>query len=123
VVMETAGAGDALDTAIGIQASEPLALDRSNPASLHNALDQALKAQDYGPLSPPQRLRNCLTANGGGAPLGSLPLGALEVTLEGRRGVLLVLPTDQAGQVRLLVVGPSCNSANPSRIADQLMIR
>ncbi|MGQ0776457.1 MAG: hypothetical protein ACT4NY_18860 [Pseudonocardiales bacterium] len=118
VVMETAGAGDALDTAIGIQASEPLALDRSNPASLHNALDQALKDQDYGPLSPPQRLRNCLTANGGGA-----PLGALEVTLEGRRGVLLVLPTDQVGQVRLLVVGPSCNSANPSRIADQLMIR
>ncbi|MGH3930728.1 MAG: hypothetical protein ACRDTF_12200, partial [Pseudonocardiaceae bacterium] len=73
---------------------------------------------DYGPLSAPQRLRSCLTTHGGGT-----PLGALEVTYEGSRGVLLVLPTDRPAQVRLLVVGPSCNSANPSRIADQFLTR
>lgn len=120
-VPDSAGAplaGDALDSAIGIQAAEPLAVTGSNPASLHSALDQALKAQDYGPLSSPQRLRNCLAAHGGGA-----PQGALEVTYAGSRGVLLVLPTDRPAQVRLLVVGPSCNSADPSRIADHLLTR
>lgn len=121
VQLDTAGtplAGDALDTAIGIQSSEPLALTHGN---LRDALGQALEARDYGPLSPPQRLRNCLTANGV-AP-GGAPLGALEVTQDGRRGVLLVLPTDRIEQVRLLVVGPNCGSGNPSRMADYLMIR
>lgn len=118
VTLRTTGApltGDALGTAIGIQSAEPLVL---TPGNLHSALDQALATPDYGPLSAPQRLRNCLTANGGGT-----PLGALEVTLEGRHGVLLVLPTDRTAQVRLLIVGPNCASANPSRIADHLMIR
>lgn len=113
VLLDTAG--DALDTAIEIQGPKPLALTSDN---LPDALEQALKARDYGPLSPPQRLRNCLTTHGGGA-----PLGALEVTYEGSRGVLLVLPTDQPEQVRLLVVGPSCDAADPSRIAEHLLTR
>lgn len=111
-------AGDVLGTAIGIQSSEPPTLVPADHASLHSALDQALQTPDYGPLSAPERLRNCLAAHGGGA-----PLGALEVTLEGRRGVLLVLPTDRPEQIRLLVVGPSCTSADPSRLADHLLTR
>lgn len=116
VMLDTAGAPP--DTAIGIQASEPPALTSGDPTSLRHALDQALTANDYGLLSPPQRLRNCLTAND-----AETPLGALEVTLDGRRGVLLVLPTDRSEQFRLLVVSPTCNSATPSRLADHLMIR
>ncbi|MGH3937250.1 MAG: hypothetical protein ACRDTG_01230 [Pseudonocardiaceae bacterium] len=109
---------NALDSAIGIQAAEPQVLPDGNPASLHNALDQALQAQDYGPLASPERLRSCLTAHGGDA-----PLGALQVTYAGRRGVLLVLPTDRPAQLRLLVVGPNCNPADPSRIADHFLTR
>lgn len=119
--LDTAGSGlggDALDTAIGIQSPEPPVLTRD---SLHLALEQALQTRDYGPLSPPPRLRSCLRANE--VALGAAPLGALEVTLDGRRGVLLVLPTSRIEQLRLLVVSPNCGSAGPATLADQLMIR
>lgn len=120
VQMETAGtpqADDALGAA-GVQPPEPLALTHGN---LGGALDQALKARDYGPLSPPQMLQSCLVANGVGAE--GDPLGALEVTLDGRRGVLLVLPTGRIAQVRLLVVGPNCGRDNPSHLAEYVVGR
>lgn len=118
---ETAGtprAGGVLGSATGIQPAEPLALTRSN---LDGALNQALQAHDYGPLSTPQMLRNCLTANGV-APGGD-PLGAVEVTLDGRPGVLLVLPTGQIARFRLLVVPPNCGPNNPSPLAEYVVGR
>ncbi|MGH4015573.1 MAG: hypothetical protein ACRDSL_16960 [Pseudonocardiaceae bacterium] len=121
VQLDTAGTprgGDALGNATRVQPSEPFALTSGN---LGGALDQALKARDYGPLTPPPMLQNCLAANGVAG--GGAPLGALEVTLNGRRGVLLVLPTGQIAQVRLLVVGPSCSPGNPSELAEYVLRR
>lgn len=121
VQLETAGtpqAKEVVGRAPGVRSSEPLTLTRTN---LGGALDQALKARDYGPLAPPQLLRNCLAANG--VPGGGQPLGAIEVSLAGRPGVLLVLPTGRIAQVRLLVVGPNCGPGNPSHLAEYLVGR
>lgn len=118
---ETTGtpqAGDALGSATVVQSAEPLALTR---AGLDGALNQALQARDYGPLSPPHMLRSCLTAND--VPAGRAPLGALEVTLDGRPGVLLVLPTGQIARFRLLVVPPNCGPNNPSPLAEHVVGR
>lgn len=114
----TPRASDAFSSATGVQPAEPLALTRSN---LDDALSQALRARDYGPLSPPQVLRNCLRAND--VATGSEPLGALKVTLDGKHGVLLVLPTDRSAQVELLVVGPDCGPRNPSTMAEYVLHR
>lgn len=108
----TPRAGDALGTATGVQPAEPMALTRGN---LGGALDQALAARDFGPLSPPGMMPDCLTANG---VADTEPLGALEITLDGRPGVLIVLPTGRIAEFRLLVVGPDCGPGNPSRMAD-----
>ena len=119
--LETTGtpqANDVLGSATGVRSPEPLTLSRTN---LGGALDQALKARDYGPLAQPQLLRNCLAANGVSG--GGEPLGALEVTLDGRPGVLLVLPTGRIAQVRLLVVGPNCGPDDPSHLADYVVGR
>ena len=88
---------------------------------LGNGLDDALGALDFGPLSRPAALRACLDANG--VPPGGAPLGAREVTLDGRPGVLLVLPTGEIARFRLLVVGPGCGPGNPSLLADDIVGR
>lgn len=119
--LETAGiprADEALGSATGVRSAEPLTLTRS---SLGGALDRALTTPDYGPLAPPEQLRNCLAANG--VPGGGRPLGALTVTLDGHPGVLLVLPTGRIAQVRLLVVGPDCGPDDPSQMAEYLVGR
>jgi len=112
------GAGP-LETAGSPRAERPaLALSGSD---VGDGLDDALGAVDLGPLSQPAVLRACLDANGI-PPLGE-PLGAREVTLDGRPGVLLVLPTGEIAQFRLLVVGPSCGPGTPSLLADDIVGR
>ncbi|HEU0086948.1 MAG TPA: hypothetical protein VFQ77_04770 [Pseudonocardiaceae bacterium] len=110
--------GDVLGAASGVQPAPPPALTRSN---LGSVLDQALGARDYGPLTPSHLLRTCLSTHR--VPAGEEPLGALEVTLDGRRGVLLVLPADRIGQLRLLVVGPNCGPAHPVPLAEYVVPR
>ncbi len=110
-------AGNALGAAV-VSPPAPLALSGGD---LGDALDHALGARDYGPLSRPEALRRCLDAND--VPVRDKPLGAREVTLDGRRGVILVLPTIQVAQVRLLVVGPDCGPGNPARMADDVASR
>lgn len=105
-------AGDALGAA-AVSPPAPLVLSGGD---LSGALSPAWGARDYGSLSRPEALRGCLDAND--VPARDKPLGAREVTLNGRRGVILVLPTTQATQFRLLVVGPDCGPGNPARIAD-----
>jgi hypothetical protein len=105
-------AGDALGAA-AVSPPAPLALSGGD---LSGALSPAWGARDYGSLSRPEALRSCLDAND--VPARDKPLGAREVTLNGRRGVILVLPTTQSTQFRLLVVGPDCGPGNPARIAD-----
>jgi hypothetical protein len=116
VPWETAGtpkATDAFGTATGVHPAQPLALTRG---TLGNALDQARNSHNFGPLSAPAKLRHCLAANGVGE--GREPIGALEVTLDGRPGILLVLTTGQLAEFRLLVVGPDCGPGNPSQLAN-----
>ncbi|MGH4012281.1 MAG: hypothetical protein ACRDTH_29655, partial [Pseudonocardiaceae bacterium] len=110
-------AGDALGAA-AVSPPAPLALSGDD---LRGALNHALGARDYGPLSRPEVLRSCLDAND--VPVRDKPLGAREVTLDGRRGVILVLPTTQIGQVRLLVVSSGCGPGNPARMADGVAVR
>ena len=110
----TPRAGDALGAA-KVSPAAPLVLSDD----LGGALNLTLGARDYGPLSRPETLRHCLDSND--VPARDEPLGAREVIRNGRRGVLLVLPTTSVAQFRLLVVGSDCGSGQPSRIADAVV--
>ena len=112
MIRGTPRAGDALGAA-AVSPPAPLVLSSGD---LSGALSPALGVRNYGPLSRPEALQGCLDAND--VPAGDKPLGAREVTLDGRRGVILVLPTVQATQFRLLVVDPGCGPGNPARMAD-----
>ena len=74
------------------------------------ALAQALHKSDYGPLSNPQQLSGCLRANGQDP--DEKPVGAMQLTLDGKPGTLLVLTTGVLAQYRLLVVGPTCSATS-----------
>ena len=93
----------------------PLALSQSNIGS---ALDDALGVTDYGPLGQPGKLDACLAANGID-PAGVDPVGSREVSLDGKPGVLIVLPAGaNPPRWRLLVVGPDCGAGQPATLAD-----
>jgi hypothetical protein len=109
-------AGDSMGAATGVSPSAPLALTDND---LGSAVSRALAQRDLGPLAEPGRLPGCLAANG--VPSGTDPLGAMEITVDGSRGVLLVLPTGQIGRFRLLMVGDDCAPGTPSLLADHLI--
>jgi len=119
-------AGDALGAA-KVSPAAPLALSGSDlsgdgsgdGSGDFGALNHTLGARDYGPLPRPETLRHCLDTND--VPVRDEPLGAREVTLDGRRGVLLVLPTTRIAHFRLLVVGSDCGPGRPSRMADAVV--
>jgi hypothetical protein len=83
------------------------------------ALTQALRKSDYGPLSNPQQLSGCLKANGQDP--NEKPIGAMQISLDGRQGTMLVLTTGVLAQYRLLVVGPTCSATSPSTLANQVI--
>lgn len=93
----------------------PMTVSEDNLAA---AIGDTMGANDYGPLAGPGRLDACLAANGvdTGA---TTPVGAREVDLNGRAGVLIVLPAgSNPPQWRLLVVGPDCAQDDPDTLAD-----
>jgi hypothetical protein len=92
----------------------PVAVSSDNLAA---AYDEAVSKDDYGPLAAAGRLDACLSAIRLD-PATAKPLGAREVTLDGRPGVLLVLPTGTAARFRLLVVSPDCGAGNAAVLAD-----
>lgn len=93
--------------------ADPLALTSDN---LDAALDDTLGATDYGPLASANRLDGCLQANG---VTGVEPVGARQVTFDGRSGVLLVVPAgSNPPRWRMLVVGPTCGPDEPATLAD-----
>jgi hypothetical protein len=102
----------------GVAAGPPttpaLAL-RSGGLTLQVAFN-AVKKSDYGPLTDATRLSACLSANG--LDPSHQPVGAEQITLDGQPGVLLVAPTGQVAQFRLLVVRPDCGSGNPATLAN-----
>ncbi|MFC7342547.1 hypothetical protein [Saccharopolyspora griseoalba] len=77
---------------------------------------QVMRSDEYvRALQDPQQLISCLQANGVS---GGKPMGAKEVTLDGQRAQLLILPGGGLGQFRLLAVGPGCGAGNPATISD-----
>ncbi|WP_433870716.1 hypothetical protein [Saccharopolyspora sp. CA-218241] len=93
----------------------PLALAGGQVSLTGAQFADVLGTEQYGALADPQRLLGCLQANGVSS---GRPMGAREITLDGRPAQLLVLPTGQIGQFRLLAVGPDCGPDNPATLSD-----
>ena len=91
--------------------ARPTPLDLGSGALGPQAL-AAVGKQDLGPLSDKPTLAGCLQANG--LPPTITPIGASEVVLDGRPGVLLLLPTGRPAVFTALVVGPECAVGNPA---------
>jgi hypothetical protein len=92
----------------------PLALSSNN---LGDALQHAFGATEYGPLGGAGRLAGCLSANK--VDPATVPLGAKQVTFDGKPGVLIVLPAgSNPPKWRLLVVSQDCGPNNPATLAD-----
>jgi hypothetical protein len=101
----------------GAAGGAPLALhsDRLTGATVTAAIGHT----DYGPLTDPATRAGCLSANGQDP--NRTPAGAMQVTLDGKPGVLLVLTTGELAQYRLLVVGPDCAAGHPDQLANTVI--
>ncbi|QUH06518.1 hypothetical protein HUO13_37130 [Saccharopolyspora erythraea] len=84
-----------------------------SPAQFSEALNG--EKQYAAALADPAKLVGCLQANG---VQGSNPLGAREVTLDGRPAQLLILSSGEIGRFRLLTVGTDCGPGNPATLSD-----
>ncbi|MDQ2707413.1 MAG: hypothetical protein M3Z25_07145 [Actinomycetota bacterium] len=104
--------------------SQPLTLSRDQLLSVTPT------GQDFGALSDPATRTACLARRAttpppapgavpGGASAAPEPLAGRQVVLDGRPGVLMVLPTDRPGRLRLLVVDPACGAT----LADDIVGR
>lgn len=76
---------------------------------------------DFGWLSDAGRRASCLT--GLGYPVTAPVLGATQVQVNNRPGVLLVLDGDTAGLLTALAVAPNCSSAGTGLLADTAVAR
>jgi hypothetical protein len=83
------------------------------------ALAAAIGRTDYGPLKDPAKRAACLTANH--LDPNQTPAGAMQVTLDGKPGTLMVLTTGRTAQYRLLVVGPDCAAGDADTLADTVV--
>jgi hypothetical protein len=94
----------------------PLALQGERVQLGGEQLAELLETEQYSSaLADPQQLIGCLQANGVN---GGKPLGAREITFNGRPAQLLVLPGGGIGKFRLLAVGSECGPGNPATISD-----
>ncbi|WP_406688348.1 hypothetical protein REH65_17530 [Saccharopolyspora sp. ID03-671] len=94
----------------------PLALSGDQVHLDGQQFSQVMSSDQYvSALADPQQLIGCLRANG---VQGGTPMGAREITLNGKPAQLLILPGGGLGKFRLLAVGPDCASGNPSTISD-----
>lgn len=76
---------------------------------------------DLGPLADPQRRTQCLAALG--YPSGVRVLGARPLAVDGRPGVLVLLPADTPDAIVGLVVAPDCASGHAALLADTVVNR
>jgi hypothetical protein len=95
----------------------PAAIPLSGP-QLVGLLDDA---PNFGGLSDPTRRSSCLA--GLGYPATAPILGATQVQINNRPGVVLVLDGDTAGLLTALAVAPSCSSAGTGLLADTAVAR
>ncbi|SDC80464.1 hypothetical protein [Actinokineospora iranica] len=82
----------------------PLAVTRDGVSAAAKAIGES---KDYGQLGDEAGLDRCLTANGFDAAKAQT-VGVRPVTLDGKPGVMALLFTGVAGQLRVLVVAPDC---------------
>lgn len=78
-------------------------------------------APDFGGLGDPARRSSCLA--GLGYPATAPVLGAAQVQINNRPGVVLVLDGDSAGMLTALAVAPNCSSAGTGLLADTAVAR
>jgi hypothetical protein len=114
------GGGGSGDT--GVAHPTPGAVEPSGPLAFKSGelgrqqLDAAKGSKDFGPLADKQKLSQCLEANGRSGK--AEPLGARQVKVDGKPGIVLVL-VHGAGEFTLLVVGPDCGPGNPAKLAEK----
>lgn len=105
-------------TAKTITVSRPA---RDIPLSGPQIADLLFRGPDYGPLADPQRRAACLS--GLGYSSATEVLGARPLDVDGRPGVLMLLPSDSPRTVVALVVAPNCNSAHTGLLANTVVTR
>lgn len=91
------------------------------PLSIAQILGLLDRRPDYGPLSDATRRSSCLS--GLGYPVSTQVLGAQPIEINGRPGVLLVLPGDMPDVLAVVAVGPNCSSADTGQLTDTVVRR
>lgn len=76
---------------------------------------------DFGPLEDPQRRASCLT--GLGYSSSTAVVGARQLPVNGRPGVLLLLSGASPRTVAAVVVAPNCSSVNTGLLAETVVAR
>ncbi|GFG73776.1 hypothetical protein [Mycobacterium botniense] len=79
------------------------------------------RTPDYGALSTPAHRASCL--NGLGYATSTQVFGARPIEINGRSGVLLVLPADKPDRLAVLVVASHCNAADTQLLASTWVAR
>ena len=74
---------------------------------------------DLGALADPQRRVSCLGALG--YPTSTAILGARPLDVNGRSGVLMLLPDDVVGRIDAVVVSPNCSSIDTGQLASRIV--
>jgi hypothetical protein len=103
---------DKNDTSQQAPANEPpLALKGDD---LGPAISGLSGKQDFGPMEDEQGLKDCLSAHD--IPDSQI-IGAREVTVDGTEGVAALLAGGEDGhRFRLVIVEPTCTSADPGQV-------
>jgi hypothetical protein len=91
------------------------------PLSDSQILELLSSSPNYGPLADPQRRASCLSGLGYSA--DTTVLGARPIDVDGRAGVLILLPADTPKAVLALVVEPNCSSAHTGLLAHTAVTR
>lgn len=76
---------------------------------------------DYGPLRDPARRASCLS--GLGYPVSTPILGARLIEINGRHGVLLVLPGETTDKVAVIAVPATCSAVDTGLLASTVLAR
>jgi hypothetical protein len=73
--------------------------------------------RDFGPLGDEQRLDSCLDAAGIDPDIK--PAGIRPVTLDGQEAVMVLYPTGELAQYRMIALSPDCGPDNPGLLLDK----
>ncbi|SFA80965.1 hypothetical protein SAMN05216266_101569 [Amycolatopsis marina] len=99
----------------GASSTPPLSL--RSEGGLGPALGEISGVRDFGPLGDQQRLDVCLEA--AGIDPDVKPAGVRPVTLDGREAVLVLYPTGELAQFRMVAFAPDCGPGNPELLLDK----